>query len=460
MSKKSRKSRRNIKPSPSSTTLVPKKFYGYHMIQNPSNSTLALYVGAIDAKELRDIVSVDNAVKWDPSSKLWRVRGRNRTIDEKHWKAIQEFLSSSNQERILPSAIVISVDEEALVFKPFAEVAAIDRVTPGVIELFGRYHLDSSGDLKPVTEPDRPAWVLDGQHRIRAFREWSMPEPYPVNVIIIKAWKGSDYEDVMRHQTYELNMGRPLPEDFKASVREQYNAQLGHKEYKKQIALSWIRKDIEARGRVFSSTDIVGAAKLRTPYVVTMSFLEGLIATAVDHDPYLKTTYTLEKITPSEVAAIGKYLYDFFEGVRLSIGLINPGVKGTIGSEPEVAAARDYWDIATTTPHKQRLLHNVGLKACAKGLMNIVMRGEKTPRTPQEVAEALDHMRGIPWHDQQLQSKKDDWTTPLANALRDMYVSKGTSGKGKKYQILIRKIDGDGKQIDSFPLNAHGWEMK
>jgi hypothetical protein len=458
--KKRRGARRSAKQSPSSVSLVPKKFYGYHMIQNPSNTKLALYVGAIDAKELRDVVSVDNAVKWDAASKLWRVKGRNRTIDEKHWKAIQEFLSSSNQERILPSAIVISVDEESLNFSPFTGVAPIDRVTPGIIELIGKYQPDSTGELKPVSEPNRPAWVLDGQHRIRAFREWSMPEPYPVNVIIIKAWKGADYEDVMRHQTYELNMGRPLPEDFKAAVREQYNAQLGHKEYKKQIALSWIRKDIEGRGRVFSPTDIVGAAKLRTPYIVTMSFLEGLIATAVEHDPYLKTTYTLEKMTPTEVATVGKYMYDFFEGVRLSIGLINPGVKGTIGSEPEVAAAVDYWDIATTTGYKQRLLHNVGLKACAKGLMNTVMRGEKLPQNPQQVAEALDHMRGIPWHDQYLQSKKDDWTTPLANALRDMYMSKGTAGKGKKCQMRITKTDSDGREIDSFVLNAHGWEKK
>lgn len=457
---KRRTTRRSGKQSTSSVTFVPKRFYGYHMVQNPSNTKLALYVGAIDAKDLRDIVSVDNAVKWDPSSKLWRVKGRNRTIDEKHWKAIQEFLSSSNQERILPSAIVISVEEDALEFTPFTGVSAIDRVTPGVIKLTGKYQPDATGELKAVSEANRPAWVLDGQHRIRAFREWSMPEPYPVNVIILQAWKGADYEDVMRHQTYELNMGRPLPEDFKAAVREQYNAQLGHKEYKRQIALSWIRKDIEARGRVFSPSGIVGAAKLRTPYVVTMSFLEGLIATAVESDPYLKTTYTLEKMSPSDVNAVGKYLYDFFEGVRLSIGLINPGVKGTIGSEPEVSTAVDYWDIATTTSYKQRLLHNVGLKACAKGLLNAVMRGDKCPQNPQEVADALDHMRGIPWHDQHLQSKKDDWTTPLANALKEMYTSKGTVGKGKKYQMNIRKTDSDGNEIDSLVLNAYGWDKK
>ena len=458
--KKPGKARRSANQSNSGVTHVEKKFYGYEMIQNASNTKLALYVGAIDAKELRDIVSVNNAVKWDQSSKLWRVKGRNRTIDEKHWKAIQEFLCSSNQERILPSAIVLSVDEESMDFKAFTGVLPIDRVTPGIIVLNGKYQSDPTGALKPVSEPDRIAWVLDGQHRIRAFREWSMPEPYPVNVIIIKAWKGGDYEDVMRHQTYELNMGRPLPEDFKAAVREQYNSQIGHKDYRKQIALSWIRKDIEGRGPVFSPSCIVGAPKLRTPYIVTMSFVEGLIATAVEHDPFLKNQYVLEKMTSSKVMAVGKYLYDFFEGVRLSIALINPGVKGTIGSEPEVSAANDYWDIATKTRHKQRLLHNVGLKACAKGLMNRVMRGATTPQTPQEVAYLLDHMRGIPWHDQHLQSKKDDWTTPLANCLRDMYDSKGTTGKSKKYQMKICKTDSSGSEIDSFTLTAYGWNRK
>jgi len=158
-----------------------------------------------------------------------------------------------------------------------------------------------------------------------------------------------------------------------------------------------------------------------------------------------------------EVGEVAKYLYDFFEGVRLSIGLINPQTKGTIGSEPEVNAAHDYWDIATKTKHKQRLLHNVGLKALVRGLLNPVMRSDVAPQAPQAVAQMLDHMRGIPWHDQGLQSKKDDWVGPLSEALRKMYESKGTKSASGKYQLRLEKKDSSGNTIDQFLLTANGW---
>src|SRR5581483_5939645 len=176
--------------------------YGFRIIQNPSNTKLTLYMCGIDAQILRDLVSVDNAVQWDVGSGAWREGGRNRTIEERHFHAITEFLSSSNQERILPSAIVISVQQNAFKFEPTPGVTPIARVTPGIIKIDGLYDV-VEGEPVPVEEPQRTAWVLDGQHRIKAFREWSMPDPYPVNVLVIQAWQGPDYEDVMRHQTYE-----------------------------------------------------------------------------------------------------------------------------------------------------------------------------------------------------------------------------------------------------------------
>jgi hypothetical protein len=432
------------------------KYYGYEMEQNPSNDKLKLYVCGIDAQELRSIVSVDNAVQWDPASGVWRTGGRNRTIEQRHWIAIKDFLSASNQERILPSAIVISVKHDSFRFEPFAQMPAIARVRPGVVHIDGLYDNTPDGETIPVEESARTAWVLDGQHRITAFRDWTMPDPYPVNVIVIVEWQGQDYEDVMRHQTYELNMGRPLSEDFKASIREQYDRQVGHPAYKEQIALSWIRRDLEGRGWVFSAEGIVGAPNLRTPYVITLSFLESLIKTAFEHDAFLKNEFPLQKITKSEVSEVGKYLYDFYEGVRLSLGLLNPNTKGTIGTDPKVESSTDYWDIAAKTKHKQRILHNVGLKAVTRGLLNAVMRGQNVPQSPAEVAKMLDHMRGIPWHSAPLQSKKDDWVTALGDALLTMYRSKGTKG-GKKYTLNIQKKDPSGNVIDSFALEAYGW---
>ena len=437
------------------------KFYGYKMVQNPSNHKMALFVGAIDAQILRDVVSVDNAVKWDASSSVWRDKGRNRTIIPSHWKSIEDFLSSNNLERILPSPIIISVDNNAFEFSPFPEMESISQVIPGTLKIKGYYKsIDERGKTEPIDEKERSAWVLDGQHRIMAFRNWSMPNPYPINVVVIQAWKGDNYEDVMRHQTYELNMGRPLSDDFKAAIREQYTTQIGHKDYKRQIALSWIRKNLESRGEVFHPEKIVGAPNLRPNYVITMSFCEKLIELAYKSDSHLKNTYVLEKIDQKEVEEIGKYLFDFFEGVRLSIGLLNPNTKGTIGTEPEVEKAHDYWDIAVTTKHKQRLLHNVGLQALVIGLLNEVMRGsDPQPKNPLEVAEKLDHMRGIAWHETTFQSKKDDWVVPLADALKVMYRSQGTNSKTKKYTLILEKKDKKTENvIDKFVLEAYGWK--
>lgn len=441
-------------------TAVPHEFFGYQMIQNPSNPKLALYCGAINAQHLRHIVSVDNPVKWDDSSGTWRSGGKNRLVEESHWRSIQEFLSSTNLEGILPQALVIAVESSAFNFSPFTGVAAVDRVLPGIITIKGSYEVDPGDPTRqsPVAESDRIAWVLDGQHRIMAFRNWSMPDPYPVNVVIIKSWKGDDYEDAMRHQTYELNMGKPLNEDFKAAVREQYKGQIGHRRYKQEIAVSWIRKDLESRGRALSRDGIVGAPRLRTPYVLSMSFVEKIIWMAFDYDKYLKNQYVLEKMSASEVKEVGKYLFDFFEGVRLSIGVLNPNTKGTIGATPEVAAASDYWDIAVHTDAKQRLLNNVGMKALVRGLLELVMRSASRPQSPDEVAKLLDHMRGIPWHDKNLVAKKDDWVPALASALKTMYESKGTKGSSKKYQLRLEKKDaGSANTIDTTVVDAYGW---
>ena len=66
---------------------------------------------AADAKFIRDLVSVDNAVSWDESSGNWCSGGRNRTVITSHWESILQFLQSNNNERVLPNSIIISVSE-------------------------------------------------------------------------------------------------------------------------------------------------------------------------------------------------------------------------------------------------------------------------------------------------------------------------------------------------------------
>ncbi len=440
-------------------TRVPHQFYGYQMIQNPSNAKFALYVGAADAKSLRDLVSVDNAVTWDSSSGNWCEGGRNRTVIDSHWESILEFLQSNNNERILPNSVIISVAEKGFNFKAFTGMKEIHRTVPGLVTLTGLYHIDvETGDKTAVEEAERYAWVLDGQHRIRAFREWAMPEPYPVNVVIIKQWKGPDYEDAMRHQTYELNMGRPLDNNFKASIRERYNDQVGHQSYRKEIALSWIRADLERRGRVFSSEGVVGASNLRVPYIIQMHTLEKLIEEAFNTDVNLYRNYNLEKLSKTEAGEIGEYLFNFFEGVRLSIGKIHPSHYAYIGSESGVSDCQDYWDLALLSKSlcsRQRLVHNVGLRAVINGLLVAVMGSSPSPKTPQEVADRLKHMEGIPWWEGSLLTKKDDWVSPIAEALKKMFGTLGTNNKSKKHTLQISKRRNDG-ETDTFKLTCLG----
>jgi hypothetical protein len=113
---------------------------------------------------------------------------------------------------------------------------------------------------------------------------------------------------------------------------------------------------------------------------------------------------------------------------------------------------------ATNTKHQQKLLHNVGLKAIVKGLIHDVMRSSSVPDSPEKVADLLDHMRGIPWHESGFQGKKDDWVNPLAEGLKEMYNSKGIGTKNKKYQLELKKRDKkNGNVIDTFTLNVSGW---
>lgn len=443
-------------PAPSS---IDHEFYGYKMIQNTAMSKLALYVGSANAKDLAEIVSVDNEVKWDETSNIWRDGGRNRTIIKEHYESILEFLEGD--ERILPSSIVISADPVSFKFEPMTAMPEKNQTKLGIITLTGKYTKDARGNLTPVDEKERGCWVLDGQHRIKAFRDWSSADPYPVNVIIIKAWKGDDYEDAMRHQTYELNMGRELDKNFKASIREEFNGQIGHDKYKREIGLSWIRKKIEGMGDVFSP-QIVGAPNLRPGHVIQMHSFEQIIDDAYKHDSYLHKNYDIEDLKLVDVTAIAKYLYNFFEGVRTSIGIINPHVRGTIGTEPAVATAIDYWDIATKTKHKQKLLHGVGLKALVRELLHKVMNESPTPKSPADVAKKLDHMRGIPWCDTTLVGLKDDWVRGLSDALVAMYdppprKQKGTKG-GKKYQMRIKKEDAKGNILAENVVQCFGWK--
>lgn len=405
---------------------------GLEIIQNPNEPHLRMYNGTVDSTDLIDIVSIDNPVSWDANSQTWKNGGRNRTIEAVHWKSIRDYLQSATS--MLPSPIIISVADSAFSFSAHPnQKTLVSGVQAGVISIRAPF-LSIVGQRIPVDEDKRVAWVVDGQHRIKALRE--LRKSMPINVLIIKQWAGPTYDDVMRHQTYELNMGRPLSEDFRAAVREGYKALLGGDSYKREIAVSWIRKDLESRGGAFGP-QVVGAPKLRTPYKIRMSLVESLIRSAYVYDTHLATNHVLTTLNLGQVKLVGDQLFSFFEGVRLSLGLIAKQHRSNFGG------ATNYWDVATIRNNPQRLLHNVGLKAITRGLLYEVMRkpgtSGKLPSSPQDVANRLAHMKGIPWHDPQLMGAKDEWVKPLSDALKKMYGDPDGTSKGKVYQLDVTR---------------------
>lgn len=410
-------------------------FHGLEVVQNPSQPKQKMFIGTINSLDLADIVSIDNPVAWDTNSQAWKTGGRNRTIEPSHWKSIRDYLQSSTTS-MLPSPIIVSVENSAFKFSPFPQQAVlVHGVRPGVIELKAPFvQVQGQSQPTPVDEDQRVAWVVDGQHRIRAFRD--SRQSMPLNVLIIPKWSGPTYDDVMRHQTYELNMGRPLTEDFRAAVREGYKSLIGGDAYKSEIAVSWIRKDLEVRGGAFG-VDVVGAPKLRVPYKIRMSLVESVVRLAYSQDSYLQTNYPLTSLTSAQVVLVGDYLFNFFEGVRLSLGLIAPMHRA------QFAPLQNYWDAATLKSNSQRLLHNVGLKAVTRALLHDVMRvpgpNGTLPKTPQDVAKRLHKMRGIPWHDSQLLAAKDDWVKPLSNALAAMYADPNGTSSTVPYTLQVTK---------------------
>ena len=189
-----------------------------------------------------------------------------------------------------------------------------------------------------------------------------------------------------------------------------------------------------------------------------MHTLEKLIQDAFNADPNLYNNYSLSLLSKEQASEIGEYLFNFFEGVRLSIGKIHKSHYAYIGSDPGISDCKDYWDlvsISSAVAKRQRLVHNVGLRAIVNGLLVDVMGSNPTPETPQEVAEKLKHMEGIPWWDGALLQKKDDWVTPLADALKKMFASIGTGSKTKKYTLQVNKPGSDGN-TDTFKLTCLG----
>lgn len=254
----------------------------------------------------------------------------------------------------------------------------------------------------------------------------------------------------MRHQTYELNMGRPLPNDFKAAIREQFKHQVGHEQYRIEIAYSWIRKDLERRSGasgVLSPNGIVGANNYRTPYVLTMTTVEHIIREAYEQSEYLHTEFpNLDSISLSDVSRIGQFLFDFYQGVKLSIGAIHPGHKSLITDDPIINSIDNYWDLAKIRKFKdkQRLVHNVGLRSVTRAFINKVMREGDIPDSPQEVADKLVHLKGIPWASRNLLSMKDDWVPVIEESLRKRY---DATRHNRQYTLELVKRDESGNPL-------------
>ena len=70
----------------------------------------------------------------------------------------------------------------------------------------------------------------------------------------------------------------------------------------------------------------------------------------------------------------------------MSIGLLNPQNKGQISPDPIISNLSDYWELALNGfKKKQKLVHNVGLKAITIALLEQVMGSNPKPQSPMEI---------------------------------------------------------------------------
>lgn len=146
---------------------------------------LFIYTFGVDGKSIPDFAAVSRAHR---NGEV--LGGYQRPEVLNHIRAIRRYLESDGA--LLPNAVVIAFDSRVL-FKPARTASPVDYATAGTLRI-------------PLTEADRPGWLVDGQQRTAAIRD-SQLEEFPVAAV---AFIASD-EEQQRSQFILVNNTKPLP---------------------------------------------------------------------------------------------------------------------------------------------------------------------------------------------------------------------------------------------------------
>ncbi|MBB1035734.1 DGQHR domain-containing protein [Dietzia sp. CQ4] len=275
-----------------------------------------IYTFGVDGKRLDEFATVSRAHRPDVA-----LHGYQRPEVRSHIRAIRRYLESDGA--MLPNAIVLAFNEQVK-FVPSNTGSAVDYVTTGELVI---------PINEPVSEDQKPAWLVDGQQRSAAIRDAELEE-YPVAAVGFIAHGEAE----QRSQFILVNNTKPLP---KGLIHELLPDTSGH------LPPSYARKQLPAT--VLSRLNLSRGGNVE-PFA-------GRISTPTMENGYIKDNSVLKMIENS-----------IYEGALYQYR--NPE-DGTGDIDQMVLHLNFFWKMVQATfpeawdlpPTKSRLTHGAGIQS-------------------------------------------------------------------------------------------------
>ena len=273
-----------------------------------------IYAFGVDGKQLHDFAAVSRVHRDEGE-----LGGYQRPEVLSHVKAIRRYLESDGA--ILPNAIVVAFDDRVK-FEPMG------RQPHGSAEARHGY---LKVPIRPdMEDPDKPAWVVDGQQRSAAIRDADIEGFHVAAVGFI-----AQNEEEQRSQFILVNSTKPLP---KGLIHELLPDTQG------QLPPAYLRRKLPAYLMIRLNSDV------DSPF-------HRLIDTPTMATGYIKDNSVLKMIENS-----------LYEGALYQY---RDSASGTGDDEQMLlhlkefwGAVQDQWPIEwTLPPRKSRLTHGVGIQS-------------------------------------------------------------------------------------------------
>ena len=288
-----------------------------------------IYAFAVDGKLIQDFAAVSRVHRDEGE-----LGGYQRPEVLSHVKAIRRYLESDGA--LLPNAIVVAFDDRV----KFEELSGQSRDARGVRQ----------GHLKVpfqpgMEDPDKPAWVVDGQQRSAAMRDADVEGFHLAAVGFI-----AQNVEEQRSQFILVNSTKPLP---KGLIHELLPDTQG------QLPPAYMRRKLPAYLMIRLNSD------LDSPFC-------RLIDTPTTLTGYIKDNSVLKMI---ENSLFEGALYQY----RDSASGVGDAEQMLLHLKQYWGAVQDQWPIEwTLPPRKSRLTHGVGIQSLGY-VMDAITDGVPAP---------------------------------------------------------------------------------